>query len=153
MKPLLVLIVVFVTSLVVFKFRTKTYLFRRSARIAMSTMLLFTAIGHFVFSKGMALMLPDFIPFKLAIVYITGILEIMAAVFLLIPTYRIATGWFLILFFIVLLPANINAAIHGLNYQTGNTDGPGIEYLWFRIPLQLLFIGWVYFATLQKKQA
>ena len=31
------------------------------------------------------------------------------------------------------------------NYKEANYTGPGPEHLWFRIPLQLFFIGWLYF--------
>lgn len=39
----------------------------------MGIMLIFTSIGHFKFTRGMALMLPRFVPAKKAIVYVTGI--------------------------------------------------------------------------------
>ena len=47
----------------------------------------------------------------------------------------------------LMLPANIHAAMRHLNYETGETNGHGPKYLWFRIPLQLFFIAWIgYFA-------
>jgi len=49
----------------------------------------------------------------------------------------------LILFFILILPANILAALKKVDYQKGTNDGPGAGYLWFRIPLQIFFIAWV----------
>ena len=115
-----------------------------AGRIAMSVMLLFTALGHFLYPEGMALMLPDFIPFKKAMIYLTGCIEIAAANGLQIPRLRKLTGWLLIIFFILILPANIHAAIHHVNLETGRYDGNGLNYLWFRIPLQIFFIGWVY---------
>ena len=65
---------------------------RLAARIAMSAMLIFTAIGHFAFTKGMTKMLPDFIPFKIAVGYGTEVLEIAAAVGLLIPGFIVVTA-------------------------------------------------------------
>jgi len=64
MKPLIILLITFTISLFVIKFLRKEYDFTLSARIAMSMMLIFTAIGHFVFTKGMSMMIPRFIPFK-----------------------------------------------------------------------------------------
>jgi uncharacterized membrane protein len=55
------------------------------------------------------------------------------------------TAWLLILFFFLILPANINAAVNKIDYQKGTTDGNGLNYLWFRVPLQVFFIAWVYF--------
>ena len=93
----------------------------------------------------MATMLPSFIPFKKVMVFFTGVFEIAAAIGLLIPPLRNLTAWLLIIFFLVILPANISAAIRQIDYQKGTTDGPGLNYLWFRVPLQFFFIGWAYF--------
>lgn len=115
----------------------------------MACMLIFTAVGHFAFTKGMAGMVPGFLPFKTEIVILTGILEILFAVGLVIPGYRYFTGWVLIVFFILILPANIKASVDNLNFQTGEYDGPGLTYLWFRVPLQIFFILWVYLSTIK----
>ncbi|WP_456458296.1 DoxX family protein [Reichenbachiella sp.] len=123
--------------------------FALSGRIGMSAMLLFTAIGHFVFTKGMSMMLPDFVPFRIELVYLTGILEIAAAIGLFIPKFRVVTAWLLVVFFILMLPANIYASIKHIDYQKGTFDGPGLTYLWFRIPLQILFIVWTYLSTIK----
>jgi len=113
-------------------------------------MLLFTALGHFLFPDGMALMVPEFIPFKREFIYFTAILEIAGAVGLHIPQLRLLTSWLLILFFLLMLPANIKASMDHLNYQKGTFDGSGVAYLWFRIPLQILFILSVYFSSIKK---
>jgi uncharacterized membrane protein len=114
-------------------------------------MLLVTAIGHFLYPAGMALMLPDFIPFKKEVIYLTGIIEVAAAIGLLIPRFQKLTAWLLILFFVMILPANIYAAIHHVNLTTATYDGSGLNYLWFRIPLQVLFIAWVYYFAIKNK--
>ena len=149
MKPLFVLLGAFAISLLATKFFTKTSDLPLSGRVAMSVMLVFTAIGHFAFTKGMAMMIPDFMPYKTEVVYLTGVIEIIAAVGLLIPSSRVWTGWALILFFILLLPGNIKAAIDHVDYQKATLDGSGPTYLWFRIPLQLLFIAWTYLSAIR----
>jgi len=116
-----------------------------AGRIAMSAMLIFTAIGHFVYTEGMAMMLPDFVPYAKEMIYFTGGLEIAAAAGLFFPRLRKVVAWLLVIFFIQILPANIYAAIHQVDYQKGTLEGAGPEYLWFRVPLQLFFILWVYF--------
>jgi uncharacterized membrane protein len=98
MKPLFVLLGAFIISLLVTKLVTKTFDYPLSGRIAMAVMLLFTAIGHFAFTKGMTMMVPDFIPFKTEVIYLTGVIEIIAAIGLLIPNTRVWTGWGLIIF-------------------------------------------------------
>lgn len=149
MKPLIVLLAVFVVSLLTTKFVRGNFEFALSGRIAMSVMLLFTAIGHFVFTKGMSMMLPDFIPYKTEVVYLTGIIEIAGAIGLFIPNFRILTAWLLIAFFILILPANIYAALKHIDYQKGTFDGNGLTYLWFRVPLQILFIVWTYLSAIK----
>ncbi len=150
MKPLIVLISVFAISLLVKKIFNGNFEFALSGRIAMSAMLLFTAIGHFVFTKGMSMMLPDFITFKTETIYLTGLIEIAAAVGLFIPNFRAVTAWLLILFFILILPANIYAAVKHIDYQKGTFGGHDLTYLWFRIPLQVLFITWTYLSAIKR---
>jgi len=149
MKPLIVLLLSFTISLIVIKITNKEYDFALSARIAMSIMLVFTAIGHFAFTKGMSMMIPQFIPFKENVVYLTGIFEILLAIGLLIPKLKVLSGWALIVFLLLMLPANIYASLNNVNYQKGTFNGNGIIYLWFRIPLQILFIIWVYISAIR----
>jgi len=123
-----------------------------SGRIAMSVLLIFTGIGHFVFTKGMTMMMPPFLPLKREIVLFTGVIEILAAITLLIPKWQRLTSILLIIFFIVLLPANIYAALNHVNLQTASFDGQGPSSLWLRVPLQLLFIAWVWYFGYSKKK-
>jgi uncharacterized membrane protein len=147
-KPLIVLLIVFGMSVVVLKLTTQKYDFRFAARIAMSVMLVFTAMGHFMFTKGMVMMIPDFIPFKTTMVYLTGIIEIVAAIGLLVPAYRVLTAWLLMLFFVLILPSNIIAAIKHIDIEKGTLNGSGMNYLWFRISLQILLIVWTYLSSI-----
>lgn len=150
MKPLLVLLSVFAVSLLISKLFRGSYEFELSGRIAMSAMLVFTAIGHFVFTKGMTLMIPEFVPFKIETVYLSGIAELGFAIGLLLPNYRVFTAWALIIFLILVLPVNIHATLKQVDYQKASFNGKGLIYLWFRLPLQLIFIVWVYFTALHK---
>lgn len=143
MKPLIVLLTTFVVTIIGTRIFSSAFDYSFAGKLAMAVMLVFTAIGHFAFKKGMAMMLPKAIPLKTEIIFLTGILEIVLAIGLLIPIYSNATGWALIAMFIVFLPANIYAAIHKIDYQKGTNNGSGLSYLWFRVPLQIFFIAWV----------
>lgn len=149
MKPLLVLIVTFLISLLVLRLVRGDYHFALSGRIAMAVMLVFTSIAHFAFTKGMSMMLPEFVPYKTEMVYLTGVIEIVAAVGLLVPSVRVPVAWFLIAFFILLLPANIYAAVKHVDYEKATFAGNGLRYLWFRIPLQIFFIAWTYISAIR----
>lgn len=149
MKPLIVLLVISILSVGVLKFTTGNFNFLYAGRIGMSVMLLFTALGHFMYPEGMVLMVPDFLPSKMDWIYLTAGIEIVAAMGLQIPQLRRLTGGLLIVFFVLVLPANIKSAIDHLDYQNATYTGIGPVYLWFRIPLQMVFIAWVYLTTLR----
>ncbi|WP_298733888.1 hypothetical protein [uncultured Chitinophaga sp.] len=153
METLAVLIPGFVISALICRWTTGEWRLTFSANLAMCLMLFLTATGHVLFTKGMAMMVPPFIPFKTAIVYITGVMEVLMGLALLVPALRRHTGYAVIVFFILLLPANIYGAVVQLNMQQGSYDGPGPEYLWFRVPLQVLFIGWVWYWSVRKISA
>jgi uncharacterized membrane protein len=140
---------VFVTVILIQKLFIKKLDLSLAGRIALSAMLIVTAVGHFRFLEGMTMMLPPFLPFKREIVLFTGVLEILAAITLLVPRWQRFTSIFLIAFFILIVPANIYASLHHVNYQTATFDGKGPEYLWIRIPLQLFFIVWARYFGLK----
>lgn len=146
MKPLFVLLIVFVIAFFIYRGINGVYSFPLPARISMAAMLLFTSIAHFAFTRGMEMMLPGWIPFKKFAVYLTGVIEVVAAVALLLPAYYKVAGWFLIFFFILLLPANIFASMKKVDYQKGDYSGNGLGYLWFRVPLQVFFGVWIYYS-------
>lgn len=147
--PEFILLSVFLISLTALKVIYKEYKFALSGRIALAAMFITTGIAHFVFVKGMSLMLPDFISYKFTLVYFTGVIELIAAVGILVPKYRKTTGWLLILFLVLIIPSNIYATIKHVNLEDATFDGAGPDYLWYRIPLQIFFIGWVYFSCIK----
>lgn len=148
MKPFIILILAFLASLLATKLFLGDIDIALAGRVAMSIMLLITAIGHFAFVSGMTLMIPESIPFRREIVYFTAVDEIAASIGLMIPDLQHLTAWLLMAFFIIILPANINAAKENINFVKGDTNGKGPEYLWFRIPLQIFFIAWVYYFAI-----
>lgn len=151
MKPLFVLIIVFIAALFSIRLFGQVYDVALAGRMAMCIMLVFTAFGHFKFAKGMSMMLPQNVPRKIEIIYVTGIIEILGGIALLVKPLYPMDAWLLILFFVLVLPANIYAAIHHINLEKADKSGKGTKYLWFRIPLQLLFIAWVWYFALYKR--
>lgn len=147
MKPLFVLLGIFLLALGATRLFEGSLNYLLAGNVALAVMLLFTGAAHFMLTKGMVLMLPEWLPGRKAWVYFTGVVEIVAALGLLVPALRPLVGWSLIVFFVLVLPGNIHAALHHINYQKGTTDGPGPRYLWFRVPLQLLFIAWTWYFS------
>ncbi len=121
--------------------------------LAMGVMLIMTGVSHFVYTEGMVLMLPHIVPAKTIVIYLTGIFEIVAGIGLIIPKYRRNTALLLMIFLIIILPANFKAAYDHLDLTQATYDGPGPEYLWFRVPLQIGFILWIWHFSFRQSQA
>ncbi|MEO6720099.1 MAG: hypothetical protein ABIN67_07020 [Ferruginibacter sp.] len=148
MKVLSILLITFIVAVAASKLISGDFNWTFSGRLAMCVMLCFTGIGHFVMLKGMMMMIPPFIPYKKELIWVTGILEIASGIALLFPACRYIAALVLTIFFIIIIPSNIYAAIKKVNIEKASFDGPGESYLWFRIPLQLFFIAWIcYFAV------
>lgn len=150
MKPLFILVIVFIASLTVTFSLDANPDVLLSGTIALSSMLIFTSIGHFIFTEGMSKMILPWIKYKNTIVYTTGIFEVIAAIIIFIPSMKLTIGIMLIIFFIMVLPANIYAALNKVNYETGRLDGKGLQYLWFRIPFQIVSIFWTYYFLVRQ---
>jgi len=146
--PLITLVVCFAIIFLINKYILKDKLsLSLVGRASLAIMLIFTGIAHFARTENMIQMLPEFIPFKMEIVYVTGILEISAAIGLLIQKLSKLTSILLIIFFLAILPANIIGSIKQVSL--GGME-KGISYLYFRIPLQMLFIYWTYYFGIKK---
>ena len=143
MMPLIILLLSFTLFLVLGRM-TQRISANKAGRIAFGLMFVFTGVSHFTFTKGMMMSMPAFIPFKEFFVYLTGVIEVLFAVFFLMEKYKRFIARLIIAFLIVVLPANIWAAIYHVDIPSATYTGPGLAYLWFRIPLQLFFIAWVY---------
>jgi uncharacterized membrane protein len=118
----------------------------RRARVGLSLFFAFTALGHFVRPEEMSPMLPALVPYRVEIIYLTGILELLGAIGVWIPRLTKLAGLCLILMLVCVLPANIYSAFNHVDFG-GHESGP--TYLLIRIPFQLFVIWWTYFATEQ----
>jgi uncharacterized membrane protein len=118
----------------------------KRARVGLSLFFLFTSIGHFIKTEEMAAMLPVSVPYRIWLIYATGILELLGAIGVWLPRLTKLTGFLLILMLIGVLPANIYSAINRVDFG-GHAAGPA--YLLVRVPFQIFVIWWTYFATEQ----
>ena len=149
MVPFTILIIFFillsVTRLVVGR---KKFTLAFCGRASLAVMLVFTGISHFTKTGLMMQMLPDFIPYPEQMIYGTGFLEILGAFGLITGKFSRITSWFLIVFFLMILPANIIGSIKKVGL--GGMER-GLSYLYFRIPLQLFFIAWTYYFGIRTR--
>jgi uncharacterized membrane protein len=116
-----------------------------SLRIGLAAMFLLTGTVHFVpkFRDDMARMIPERLPKPAALVTITGILEILGAIGLLIPATATAAALCLALLLIAMFPANVSAARRGIPLA-----GKPATPLGIRTAEQLLFIALAVLAAL-----
>jgi uncharacterized membrane protein len=117
-----------------------------SGNLGMAVFIIFTGFSHFKFQKGMAMMIPDFIPAKMFWVYCTGLIEIAAGIGLMIPSVRELTAILLIVFYVLVFVANINSSKKNINIFKADYTGPGMKYLYTeRIPMQIILIAWTWY--------
>lgn len=107
---------------------------------------LFFFIGHIVKANGMADMLPPWVPFKIPLIYITGVIELLVGIALFISRFQLVAAKLSVIIFIVFFPANIYAALNSVGLG-GHQWGP--IYLLIRAPLQIILITWAYFLCIK----
>jgi uncharacterized membrane protein len=115
-----------------------------AAAHAMAVMLVLTASAHFVPASvtvmpnhaDMTRMVPPFLPYADTLVYLTGVLELLGALGLVITATRKPAGYALAALFVTLVPANIHAAVAHVPFAGGEASP-----LWERIPEQILYLG------------
>lgn len=117
---------------------------RTAGCIAFAALFIFTGISHFALANGMVLMLPAWVPGRYFILYLTGVLEILLGLGMLWRSTRHVAGLLTLLFLVCIFPANIYAALNAVEFG-GNVNGP--SYLFFRVPLQLFLLWWVWFMV------
>jgi uncharacterized membrane protein len=104
------------------------------------------AVGvlHFVRPRFFEQIVPPYLPWPLALVYISGYFEILGGCCIMIPAVRRLAGWGLIALLIAVFPANIHMAVNNV-VPEGATFTP--LQLWLRLPLQLVFIAGVWWCA------
>ncbi len=114
------------------------------ARYALALMLVLTASAHFVAATRQELirMVPSRLPLRAQLVTLTGVLELIAAVGLLLPIVAPFAGIGLVLLLMAMFPANVKAAVENLPLR-----GKSATPLIFRLPLQILFIAVTWYAS------
>jgi uncharacterized membrane protein len=122
---------------------------RGAAAIGLAVLFIFTGIGHFIDTESMAQMLPPWVPLRVVLVYLTGVLEFAIAVGFLIRKSRRATGWFAAALLVLFFPVNLYAAINHVP-MGGHVWGP--VYLLIRAPLQAIILLWVYLFTIRRNR-
>lgn len=111
-----------------------------SARFALATMFVFTAVSHFApMRRDLIAMVPPGFPRPDLMVFFTGIMEVAGAAGLLFESTRFWAACGLILLLVAMLPANVSAARRRIELR-----GRRVTPLWIRVPMQVLLIVWAW---------
>ncbi|MEO5911575.1 MAG: MauE/DoxX family redox-associated membrane protein [Pelobium sp.] len=112
--------------------------------ILMGSVYILAGINHFLSPKFYLQIIPNYLPYHLAVVYLSGIAEMIAGALLIPKKTRKFGAWAIIALLIAVFPANIQMSIDQ-SQQVGS-----LFYLsLLRLPFQFLLIYWAYSFTKQ----
>jgi uncharacterized membrane protein len=117
---------------------------RTAARIAMGVAFVVAGIGHVATPTPFVQHLPSWVPERHALIYLTGLLEVVGGVALIaLRAWRWPIGVLIALYLVAVFPANVYVAVAGVA-----VDGlPGGVYPWLRLLLQPVFIAWTLWSA------
>jgi len=121
--------------------QTRLAAVRAALRWGLTLFMVAAGANHFVAPETYVAMMPHALPAPLALVYVSGVAEILGGLGLILPATRRLAAWGLIALYVAVFPANLNMAINGL--PLGSHHLPAWA-LWGRLPLQLVLIAWAY---------
>ncbi|UOQ49078.1 hypothetical protein MUN88_02755 [Gracilibacillus caseinilyticus] len=107
-------------------------------RFIYSFFLFVAGVLHFVRERGFRRIVPKVLPFRRAIVLVTGVFEMTFAVLLWVKKGQQIISKLLALFMVAVFPANVYMAVKKISFRPGEQANPWI--LWLRLPLQIPFI-------------
>lgn len=121
---------------------------REILRVIFSISLIIVGITHFIRPEQYARIVPPIFPAYTS-VYVSGVLEILGGIGLMIPSVSVLAAWGLIALFIGVFPANIYMTLHNIKIE----GIPQNQLLyWARLPLQAVLIAWAWWYTKYPKQ-
>lgn len=112
---------------------------KRVSLYVMSTIYVVAGILHFVRPDTYNRIIPAWLPYSMALVYISGVVEIAGGLMLLSKVTRRFGAWLIILLLIAVFPANVQMSI---NYY--NDHHPFFWLTIVRLPLQFVLIWWAW---------
>ena len=110
---------------------------------------MFVGILHFVQDDVFAAIVPPLLPFPKLIVWVTGVMEIVLAIMLVLPKYRQLAGTLFAPYLLAVLPANIYMAMAGI--PLGEMAASPAA-LWGRVVLQFPLIALIWWASRNPKR-
>ena len=108
----------------------------------MSLFYILVGLSHFKNPEIYVKIVPPILPYKLELVYISGLFEILFGTLSIFKKTRFLGSWGLVLLLLAVYPANIYLAI-----TNGNAMDTSKLIAWGRLPIQLIFISLAYWHS------
>ena len=108
----------------------------------LGTLFVIAGANHLFHTAFYVSIMPPYLPWHTALVYVSGIAEIVLGVMLLFRRTETLAAWGAIALIIAVTPANIQMAIHPELYPAYSRTT-----LWARLPLQAVLIAWAFCFT------
>jgi uncharacterized membrane protein len=105
---------------------------QRVLQVIWGIVFIVAGLGHFLFSTKLSRFIPPYLPGALALVLISGILEIAGGVGLILRRFRRAAGWGLSAMLVSFLPANVFMGMSPV--EAGLPGVPAIVF-WTRVAI------------------
>ena len=118
---------------------------RTIAKVFAGPVMFLAGLNHFLNPDFYRAIMPDYLPAHTELVYASGIAEMLGGAAVMYPPTRRVGGWFLIGVLVGVFPANVHMALNTDNYP----DIPSWA-LFARLPLQALFVYWIWLAALHR---
>ena len=99
-------------------------------------------VNHFLNTPFYVGIMPPYLPWPVALVYLSGVAEIGLGGLLLVERWSRLAAWGLIALLIAVFPANVHMALHPELYPWASSLG-----LWLRLSLQGALIAWAYWYS------
>jgi uncharacterized membrane protein len=117
---------------------------RDVGRWVLGLFLLAAGTGHLVAPESFLAQTPTWLPWRPAIVLVSGLIElVLGAALLVVRRRRRALGWVVAAFFVAIFPGNLHQAITGTD-AFGLTTPTG---RWLRLAFQPVLVLWAVWAT------
>jgi uncharacterized membrane protein len=117
---------------------------KTAALLLLALFFVAAGVSHFTNTGFFLSIVPAWLPAPLAIVYVSGVLEILGGLGVLLPATRRLAGGGLVALLVAVYPANVQMA---LDAERWVAQGMSRAALYWRLPLQFVLIAWAWWAT------
>jgi uncharacterized membrane protein len=115
----------------------------------MGLLYVLAGVLHFTATEFYTQIMPPYLPWHVELVWLSGVIEIVLGILVIVPATRVMAAWGIILLLIAIFPANLHAAMHDVQlvHRPAWMSQPTPAQAWGRLPFQLVFIAWAWWYT------